>query len=73
MDPRDYLARNARDPHVAGVLVGASALVFTTGWLLVRSVAEGFGSGAELAYFWGFFLLVTPPNAYLVTRLCWRR
>lgn len=72
MGVRESLARNARTPHVAGLLVAAVAAVFTSVWLLIFVTIDG-SPGDESMFFVGFFLLVTPVNAYGVTRLAWRR
>lgn len=67
------LGRRAQDPHIAGLLAGGVAFVFTTGWLLFMTQFFGLGGTArEQAFFVLFFVIATPPNAYLVVRLAWR-
>ena len=71
---QDYLARNARNPHVAGLLVAATAAGFTPLWFLMVAAIGGVGVlQSESPFLVGFFLLVTPVNAYLVTRVSWRQ
>lgn len=68
----DHLGRRARDPHLAGLLVGAAALLFTTVWVLTALAPPGLGgTPVEQTTVVAFFLVVTPPNAYAVTRLAW--
>ncbi len=68
----DRFGRRARDPHLAGLLVGGAALLFTSVWVLAAlATAEIGGTMVEEATFVAFFLVVTPPNAYVVTRLAW--
>jgi len=74
MAVREFLARNARTPHVAGLLVAATAAVFTPMWLLALIALDGAGVVlGESPFLLAFFLLVTPVNAYAVTRLAWGR
>ena len=73
MSVREFLARNARTPHVAGLLVATTAAVFTPLWLFVLIALDGGAVHGESPFLMGFFLLVTPVNAYVVTRLAWGR
>lgn len=69
----ERLGRRARDPHLAGLLVGGAALLFTAAWVLAVVATDSVGGTAdERLTFVAFFLVVTPPNAYVVTRLAWR-
>lgn len=65
-----YLGRNARDPHTAGLVVGAGAAVFNFVWLFYPPPIHGLSSwpltGSALVLF-----LIGTVNAYVATRIVW--
>lgn len=70
MGIQQYLGQNARDPHVAGLVIGAGAVAFHAAWILslppiaaLRIVPVDPTSVP--------FFVVASANAYLTTRVVW--
>lgn len=65
-----YLGRNARDPHTAGLVLGAGAVVFHLVWLFYLPTLQGLPPWPLTA---GAILLVllVSANAYVTTRVVW--
>lgn len=65
MDLARRLGRRARDPHTAATLVAVSAVLYTALWVVWGNYS------APYMPEWVYLVLV-PPNAYVVTRAVWR-